>query len=79
MKQKLTWSFEICFIFSMMSFNLYTNFQNKQQLIDEYVRRMMNELTVSQFMDFGHFADDFLIPTFFKCASDKFHPTELCK
>ncbi|XP_054152493.1 uncharacterized protein LOC128951269 [Oppia nitens] len=50
----------------------------QQHLIDEYMRKMMDKLPVSQFMSYGHTADDFLVPTFFRCASDKYHPDETC-
>ncbi|CAG2104126.1 unnamed protein product, partial [Medioppia subpectinata] len=50
----------------------------QQSLIDEYIRKMMDSLPVSKFMTYGVSADDFLIPSFFRCASDRFHPSEPC-
>ncbi|KPM05788.1 hypothetical protein QR98_0042590 [Sarcoptes scabiei] len=50
----------------------------QQQLIDNLIRRMMTNLTVSQFMSFGNTADDFLDNGFFRCASDKNHPGKKC-
>ncbi|UXI15550.1 hypothetical protein NH340_JMT01493 [Sarcoptes scabiei] len=63
------------------SFDAKHNHQFKlyqQQLIDNLIRRMMTNLTVSQFMSFGNTADDFLDNGFFRCASDKNHPGKKC-
>ncbi|KAH9521784.1 amiloride-sensitive sodium channel [Dermatophagoides farinae] len=50
----------------------------QQRLIDNLIRSMLTNLTVSEFMSFGNTADDFLDVDFFRCASDKNHPDKKC-
>ena len=52
--------------------------QYQQRLIDNLIRSMLTNLTVSEFMSFGNTADDFLDVDFFRCASDKNHPDKKC-
>ncbi|XP_027194316.2 uncharacterized protein LOC113789029 [Dermatophagoides pteronyssinus] len=50
----------------------------QQRLIDNLIRSMLTNLTVSEFMSFGSTANDFLDVDFFRCASDKNHPDKKC-
>ena len=53
--------------------------KDKQQIIDDTIRTLLNSLTVSEFMKLGHMADDFLIPEDFRCATDAFHLQDRCR
>lgn len=52
--------------------------QYKQKLIDNLIRTMLTNLTVTDFMKLGNTADDFLDKKFFRCGSDKDHPDKKC-
>lgn len=52
--------------------------QYQKQLIDNLIRKMLTNLTVSEFMTFGNTANDFIDVKFFRCASDKNHPNKKC-
>lgn len=70
--------FFFCFSVYPFPHSLPIYHQYQQRLIDNLIRSMLTNLTVSKFMSFGSTANDFLDVDFFRCASDKNHPDKKC-
>ncbi|XP_054154245.1 acid-sensing ion channel 1C-like [Oppia nitens] len=52
---------------------------DKQQIVDDTIRALLNTLTVNDFMKLGHTVDEFLVPEYFRCATDSFHLDDKCR